>query len=238
MPGEDGKPTQDEKQDFLQKLIQLSKERCKRELGEEQKEEEEEDHPINWLKEGDTYFNGLLIRYAMDENEESEWAADASSFPSIVSHQSSASAKEDPGSEEPSLFPQSTWTHFFGAILTKGGHEAHFDKGIVLIDAIQHDQLGAVQSLGALFSPEEINRAISDEIMTPLTRSILFDCSNALVSYLILEMGADINRADEYGWSPLALAACHDNHEVLLLLLDLGADLNQKLDIEYWNVTL
>jgi ankyrin repeat protein len=44
---------------------------------------------------------------------------------------------------------------------------------------------------------------------------------------LLLEAGADINKADNNGWTPLCIAAQNGNVEIVKLLLDSGANVNK-----------
>ncbi len=48
---------------------------------------------------------------------------------------------------------------------------------------------------------------------------------------LLIEAGADVNTADDYGQTALYLATLFDNEECVKLLLDAGADVNAKADL-------
>ena len=131
------------------------------------------------------------------------------------------------------VLDRSCWATFFQASISKGGDISDFDKERVLISAIQYNQLGAVEGLREIFSPDEMNRILPDEVYsTPLTLAVRWKSSSALVSYLVKEMGADLDTADGDGWSPLATAVHQDNPEALVLLLQLGADPNQTMNIK------
>ena len=47
------------------------------------------------------------------------------------------------------------------------------------------------------------------------------------VARLLLDRGADVNKADKDGKAPLLRASSSDNVEVVRLLLDRGADVNK-----------
>ena len=107
-----------------------------------------------------------------------------------------------------------------------------------LENAIENRNLSDLVQLGPRFSLADINGEFPRYSWTPLTFSIFFGCSVPIVQHLVREMGADPDKPDGTGMSPLAWAVEEDTHELLMLLLDLNADPNLKLNIDDWNVKL
>ena len=57
---------------------------------------------------------------------------------------------------------------------------------------------------------------------TPLTRAIKLSREDEVRS--LISRGADVNKKDKYGWSPLMVAVYVRNHVIVKILLDNGAD--------------
>ena len=114
-----------------------------------------------------------------------------------------------------------------------------------LREAICRKNLYNLTQLAPRFSPADINKLFSDDIIflcfgkcTPLTYSILVGCSVPFVQHLVREMGANPDKPNGDGMSPLAMAVKWDELELLLLLLELNADPNMKLNNDWWGVKL
>ena len=109
-----------------------------------------------------------------------------------------------------------------------------------LKNAIQKSNRSDLLQLGPRFSPADISGKFPQYSWTPLTYSLVWGSSVPIVQHLIRKMGADPDKPDGRGRSPLAMAVGEDRLELLSLLLDLNADPNMKLNIDdsFWNVKL
>jgi len=64
-------------------------------------------------------------------------------------------------------------------------------------------------------------------MMTPLMLAARFGCSSALI-YLLVEHGANIDRCDAKGWSPLIMATQHGHLGSVEALVRSGANLKAR----------
>ena len=140
--------------------------------------------------------------------------------------------------------PQSLWKDFFRLISSKWEQQTwsrHLDKIKLLEGAILFDHCGAIDGLGEVFSPEEINQPGIWRNNTPLTYSIYVNSASSLVPSSLLGIrGIDPSQKDGFGRTPLAMAVYENKLAFLPLLLSHGTDPNVILNIKHtWrNFTL
>ena len=109
-------------------------------------------------------------------------------------------------------------------LLKHGAKPNVFNEGDPILFRVATDgNLGIVKLL--IENGAEINATNHSE-----GRSALQGASNighkAVVAYL-LENGADVHSGDDYGWTPIHLAATHGFAEIVELLIDSGADVQR-----------
>lgn len=104
----------------------------------------------------------------------------------------------------------------------KMNYPENFNKTMQIEDS---DLKKEITKLFLLETGIDVNAIIDNEKRTALIWTAIED--NAGVAKLLIENGADLNKADDDGKTPLIWTAIRNNVEVAELLIENGADLNQ-----------
>ena len=75
-------------------------------------------------------------------------------------------------------------------------------------------------------NPEQINLAVGEDGSTPLQRSVQY--GHQQLTKVLVEQGASVDLADNYGWAPLHYAAMNGKEDAVSFLLEKGADVDRK----------
>ena len=105
--------------------------------------------------------------------------------------------------------------------LTRHGRERMALKDLPLIDAAYGKDLKGIKE--ALGLGADINAREGDRLGHP---AITICMDNPEILKFLIDNGADVDRTDNLGWSPLAWAIVSDNIKAAGILIENGADVN------------
>lgn len=119
-------------------------------------------------------------------------------------------------------------------LLARGAKvDCDWSEGISLVaDAMHHNDLELVSTLidhGAKVTPTDAMIASGEDLSSSYLLHFAVDDGLQDMAKLLIEKGRiPLNTVDVSGWTPLHLAAGHNNVELIKLLLEKGAELNPR----------
>ncbi|QTN34351.1 ankyrin repeat domain-containing protein [Akkermansiaceae bacterium] len=109
-------------------------------------------------------------------------------------------------------------------------HERDYVGNTPLLTAIEYDIIELVRLF--LEHGADPNVEVDDGYTCLLTAIESEGDTSAPIVAELIRVGADIHRAGIHGWTPLHMAAARGQVEKARLLIDMGADVNRRIDID------